>query len=236
MNAADLITLAAARGVDLSRVGGNASNTKGVAARRGRTEFERRQGLEVIETARGRGTRAAVAPIWSHAELGLAAQGVPELPWLAARYSYCDDRTVYWKLWYGLTFWVQRKARQNNWRPMVTGELPRDANGQLIRGTVGEPALYLDRLCLLVLDEQRNEMKQYFVSPAIYAIYMRVEEETWRRILESRFALLKQRYEGWLGKARSMIQELISIDEPLGQERIVRPAGKPDLHSHKARL
>jgi hypothetical protein len=73
-----------------------------------------------------------------------------------------------------------------------------------------EPVLYLERLALLVLDEQ--QLKRYFVAPAIYAVYMQVSDDTWRGILERRFEMMKTRYEIWLNTARGMIQRWLADD------------------------
>jgi len=226
VNAAELITIAGARGIDLSRIGGNASNTNGAAATRPLTDLERRFGLEVTQTAKGRTTRTAVAAIWSHAELGMSAKGVPNLPWYAACYSYCGDRTAYWKLWFGLADHARKLAMRNNWRPLVLPSKAPDEKDRLLERALQllsaeqrqrlqrhidavterppEPQFYLERLARLVLDEEA--LRAYFATAGVHAAYMAVDDVTWKRLLEPRFALLRARYEVWLGTARTMIQ------------------------------
>lgn len=74
MNAASLVQLAAARGIDLAHIAGIASNTEGIARERVRTADERESGMSIMLTVRGRETRGHRRPGWSHAELGQGCQ------------------------------------------------------------------------------------------------------------------------------------------------------------------
>lgn len=219
MRAADLVALAAERGVDLTHVGGTASDTKGIAAQRKRTQTERELGIEVVPNVRGSGTRVYRRPTWSYAELGQAAQGLPIMPWYAARYSFAGDRTVYWDLWYGLVFQAQRIARRDGWAPRVMGRVPRDTKGKLT-GEKGEPRFYLLELAQMVLDEDSHRFLFVGVQsiPHLHAMYMGVEDVTWDKILEPRYRTLQGVYERWLGIARGMIQQWLREDEG---ERVV---------------
>src|SRR5581483_10500586 len=124
--------MCAARGVDLSHVGGNASNTDGVAAVRRLTPKERKQrqeehlSLKVELTANGNGTRVYRRPIYSLAVLGFAAGGtektrVRELPWLAAQYSWAGDRDpdTYSTLFWGLASYAAVTGKREHWPPRV---------------------------------------------------------------------------------------------------------------------
>jgi hypothetical protein len=151
--------------------------------------------------------------MWSHAELGMAARGVPELPWLAARFSFAGDMNCYWKLWYGLLFQAQRLAVRNNWRPQIPA-------------TNGEPKFYLEGLSRLVLDEDVH--RPFFTAaPALYAVYMDVDDRVWQRLLAARHAMLKARYEIWLGTARAMIQRW------LGDHDSADPADSVSRSTHR---
>ena len=213
MKAAELIALAAAHGIDLSHVGGNADRTDGAASLRRRSREELRDGIEVIPTARGHGTRTYRRPAWSLAELGQAAQGLGELPWFAARYSFAGDRSCYWTLWYALAFEAHALAHREGWQPRVMGCAARDPRtGRLIAGARGEPRFYLLDLAQLVLDEDGN--RSLFAGAqaiaGLHALYLRVEEPTWSKILEPRYRSLQAVYERWLGTARGMIQRRLN--------------------------
>lgn len=217
MRAADLVALAAARGVDLSRVGGTASETRGTAAPRKRTQREIWDGVDVVETsARGHGTRTYRRPAWSHAELGMGAKGIEELPWCAALYSFAGDATVCRRLFKALRRHAVRAADRENWGEQVTGRLPRDPRtAKVIPGAKAEPNFYLEELCQLLLDEEAAKFR--FVGwraiPEVHALYMNVEELTWQRILEPRYRELQGVYEHWLGIARGMIQRWLNEDD-----------------------
>ncbi len=223
MMVSDLLILAAARGVDLSSIGGNASNTDGVARKRVMTPKERKAArenhlsCEVTDTVKGASSRVYRRPQWSLAEVGMGAQGVPELPWLAACYSWAGDQSCYWTLWWGLSYQAQKLAQQCKWQPRVMGQLPRDPKTRKpIAGAKGEPRFYLSDLAQMVLDEDANR-DLFLRIPSLYATYLHVEDETWERVLAPRYQMLQGQYEGWLVKARTMIQRKL-MDEPVEVE------------------
>jgi hypothetical protein len=208
MQAAELFALATAHGIDLKRVAGNSSDFDGPAAERKPSREQRSDGIERVPlTVRGAESRVYRRPHWSHAELGIAAAGLSELPWLAARYSYAGDYASYWPLWWALGFNAHRMASREGWAPMVPGRLsPRhERTGKPLPGAKAEPHFYLLDLAQLVLDEDAN--KRYFsIAPQLYCAYMRVEEPIWERVLEKRFRALQAVYDRWLAVARGMIQ------------------------------
>lgn len=215
VNAQDLLSLGTARGVDMSHVGGSATDTKGQARRRRRTDQEKRLGLMVIDTAAGRDSRSYRRRQWSHAELGMAAQGISELHWLAALYSLCGDVTGYWTLWWGLMYQAQRIGQREGWSPMVMGRFPRDAKtGKQIPKGEAEPHLYVDELCRLVLDEDAHR-DIFLRAPGLFAAYMDVEELTWGRVLEPRFSSLRSKYATWVASARHQIQRWLIEPDPV---------------------
>lgn len=256
MQAAEFIAMCAARGIDLSHVGGNASNTDGVAAPRRLTpkEREHRQKehlpLRVEINARGNGTRVYRRPMYSLSELGIAAGGVRELPWLAAFYSWGGDRDpdTYVTLFWGLSEYGKSLAKRHRWpvgvdrlsRPTLcdavdarqhaediaaqakaSGDAVAQERAYVALGRAREresaarrqPPPYVDELVGLLLEEE-GDLRQYFIaSQTVHAIYMDVDEATWTKHLASPYASLQQRYQQWLGTARSMIQRKISGEQ-----------------------
>lgn len=214
MDAEDLIALAGARGIDLSRVGGNASDTRGDARRRRRTAVERRLGIEVIESASGNSSRSVRRTYWTIAELGMATKGIDEVPYLTARFQIAGDNSglTYWRLWFALRYQAGRMAQREGWRPLVPGRTPRDPKTRKpILGAIGDPHHYLDDLAQLVLDEDR--FRPFFVAdPALYAEYMAVEQPTWDKVLEPRFVALRARFERWSAIALAMVRRWLMSD------------------------
>jgi hypothetical protein len=208
MQAAELVAMCAARGIDLTHVGGNASNIEGAASPRRLTHAERKHrqeehlSIHVEPTARGNGSRVYRRPAYSLAELGVAANGVPTLPWLAAFYSWGGDRdpNTYSELFWALAHHGDSVAKRERWSPGVK-RLSRPLR-----------PFYLHELVGLLLEEE-GDLRRYFIAAqTVHAIYMDVDEATWAKHLAGPYASLKQRYESWLGTAGGMIQRRISGD------------------------
>ncbi len=195
MQAADLIALVSGKGIDLGHVAGNASNLEGAARKRRRLPIEIKLGVDVMVSVRGHGSRAYRRAVWSLAELGIAGQDVPRIPWLAAMYSYGRDQTAYWHLWEALADAAQDLGRRNKWAPRV-------------RDVTGKPQYYRERLAEMVLDADRYQ-PVFAASPAVFAIYLNVTDEVWERVLSERFDQLKHRYHRWLAVAQSEINRKI---------------------------
>jgi len=192
LNAAGLVQLAAARGIDLAHIAGVASNLDGVAKKRARTEIERKLGIpDVRETASGRETRTYRRPSFGVAELGQAAQGLGVIPWNAALYSFAGSSDGYWLLWGALASEANRIARREMWAPRVMGEH-------------GEQRFYRENLAALVLDHDAHQ-HLFAAAPALYAVYMGVAPPTWEQELRGPFRSLQGTYERWLATARSAI-------------------------------
>jgi hypothetical protein len=206
MQAAELVALCAARGIDLSHVGGNASNTDGAAAPRRLTPKERKQrekehlSLTVEISARGHGTRVYRRPTYSLAELGQAAQGVREIPWLAAFYSWGGDRApaTYSELFWALASYADHTGKREKWPPGIK--------------RLSKPArpFYVHELVGLLLEEEGDLRRYFMAAHTVHAIYMDVDDATWNKHLAGPYASLQQRYQSWLGTARAMIQRKIS--------------------------
>jgi hypothetical protein len=205
VKAEDLIVLAAAHGIDLKNIAGASRPTRGPSVRRRpRTpaEMKAARGRPQYDTVTGTTTRTFRRPPWSLAELGQAAQGVPRIPWLAARFAYAGDRDVYWELHDALTIEAVRLKRQHAWSAHIVG-------------VDGLPRFYLLDLAQLVLDEEQHA--PLFAAapatnkrPSLYAVYMHIEEALWSRRIFERFDLLKLRYLSWIDTANAMIQRRLS--------------------------
>ena len=201
MDAASLIKLAAARGIDLNHVAGVASRLDGKAAERrlsaAELKFrkENKLGLDVYETVKGRETRTYRRPNWSGAELGQAAKGQGLIPWNAALDSIAGFRDNYWLLWNALSGEAYRLSRREFWVPRVATE-------------DGGMQFYRESLAQLILEEEAN--KPYFTAaPILYPAFMKVTLPVWERQLFGYFVSLKTQYDGWLGSARSWISKRI---------------------------
>ncbi len=59
---------------------------------------------------------------------------------------------------------------------------------------------YLDALAMLVLDEDMHRAL-FAAAPGLYAIYLDVTDDAWKRTLERRFLMLQGKYQSWIGIA-----------------------------------
>jgi hypothetical protein len=202
MKAAELVSLAAAHGIDLTHVAGNASDLYGVARTRRLTPLQRKLcdvlkiSREVTPTAQGAGSRVYRRPAWTAAELAQAAQGLERMPWLAARYSFAGDSSGYRELQAGLMMQVLRIGTAEKWSMQVPG---RDGSMQY----------YQAELAALVLDAERDKW-MFLKAPAMYAHCMRMEEEIYATKMAHRYSSLQLWYEGWLHAAESWMQRRIT--------------------------
>jgi hypothetical protein len=226
MDAASLIMLAKARGIDLNHIAGVASNVEGRAAVRKLTakEIEYRNAeklsLEVCESAKGRESRTYREAAWSVAELGQAAKGLGAIPWAAALYSFAGSKDGYWLLWQALANEAQRIARREMWTPRVVTQVrierPRvksdgkpflGPDGKLVIDVTyeeGERSFYREELAELVLIEDANRYL-FVAAPQLYAIKMKVSVEVWEKQLFQPFRSLQATYDRWLNIARAVI-------------------------------
>lgn len=215
----ELIALYTAHGVDLSRAGGNESNTKGLARRRRMSKEERKQakGRPVVETAEGAGSRVMRPRAWSHAEVGMAAGGLvlgsdgkpvkdregryrvrmPRMPWLAACFSIAGDYDGYKELHRALTVKALECAKRGNWQWQVDF-------------VDGRSTYYIERLAELVLDTEGCPAHfalaaQQLVGVSPHAIYMGVTEAVWRKPLYAYFVEIQGQYQRWLDTAQGVV-------------------------------
>lgn len=201
MDAASLVKLAAAKGIDLTHVAGVASDLTGIARERRLTAAERKRrnedklSLEIQETVVARESRTYRRPAWSHGELGMAAKGLGVVPWCAALYSYAGAKDCYLVLLSALRAESIRLSRREHWPVRVPTE-------------DGRMQFYCEQLAQLVLDE--DALKHLFAAaPQLYAIYMGVTPPIWDKQLYDPYRSLKTVYEQWLGMARGVIARWI---------------------------
>jgi hypothetical protein len=227
MHASDLIQLACAHGIDFIHVAGSANKAVGVAAKRrkqwveiatGVTEESRKKALvEAPDTAKGRGSRVAKPAAYSHAELGIAAVGVKGLHWAAAQHTIANDRTplTIRTLLCGLRYHANKEATEHNWEATVPARrepVRRDPKSNVRIAPETRPeVLYLEPLCMLVLDEV-SFRPAFTAAPALFAIYLGIEDVTWEQKLEERFRTLQGKYAVWHASGLRMIQRRINGD------------------------
>lgn len=213
LKAHDLVALASAHGIDFLHVAGSASKLDGQARERRRTDVEISDGItDIRETVKGKGSRVAKAPAYSHAELGIAAHGVKALAWSAAQHTIANDRTTLTLkvLHGGLMYHTAKYGNQLGWEMMLPGEIERNPKtGKRVPGSKREAVFYREKLCMLVLDE--ISFKPAFTRiPPLYAWYLGIEQATWDDIVLERFKMLRMRYDVWYGEGLRLIQRGIS--------------------------
>jgi hypothetical protein len=198
MRSETLIAIASAHGVDLSQAAKMATSVKpkpDVITRRGaRVLVENASKGRVA----GRETVAMQRPQWTIAEIGQAAQDVPEAPFRAALYAFAGAHENLWYLHGELMGHARMFRRIYRWPDRVSD----------FHGIKRE---YCEHLCRLVLDVDAHP--SYFKVPGLYAMYMTVTESVWERQLEDRYKDLKAVWEGWLGEAARKIQSKLSEHE-----------------------
>lgn len=201
MKAEDLISMTAARGVDLVQA------ARIAAIRSANHETIRKNGATVLmppsnKRARGSATRSIERPEWTIAELGQAAQGVPPILFHAAMYAFAGDRTHYWTLHTALFHRAVVLAWERHW-PSLTRDIHQ----------IQQP--YLAHLAKLVLDEDSMPNQFHFptLGNKVYAIYMNLEEKTWDNEVAERYADLMQVWVDWLQTAGRIIQRHLAEEE-----------------------
>src|SRR5437868_3748493 len=103
MKAEELVSLAAAHGVDLVQAASRCApgGRRDATLRRHGTNGHAYSVLIApsAQRANGHASRSFERQPWSLAELGQAAAGVPKVPFMAACYAFAGDVSTYWPLW-----------------------------------------------------------------------------------------------------------------------------------------
>lgn len=216
MRADQIVALCGAHGIDFIRVAGAASDLKGPARKRRRSEIEIQAGIgEIRETVKGKESRVWKPAAYTQAELGIAAYGTSALAWNAVQHSIANDRrpATLECLHRGLMYHAGKFATQDSWEVMLPGRISLNAEtGKPRPGEVRDWVFYREALCMLVLDE--ISFKPAFTSaPPLYAIYLGIEPTTWVKTVEPRFRQLQMRYQVWYGAGLRLIQRGINGPE-----------------------
>jgi hypothetical protein len=216
MSAETLISFAGAHGVNLIQAAKMETNAKRLPDEKKR----RAGGIEILEPranrARGKESIVMQRPEWTLAEIGQAAQDVPEEAFRCALFAYAGLRDEHlWFLQSALTGHGRMFSRIYHWPDRV-------------RDSFGLKVEYLPRLALLVLWE--DAFPQLFkVAPQIYPLFMGISVSSWEKQVEGCFTELKHGvWNDWLGLAARRIQARLSMHEE-GIECLSirsRPAGK----------
>lgn len=145
------------------------------------------------------GSAGTSRPEWTVAELGMAAQGVPDICFRAACYSYASAFGEFSRLWEALAHEAGRLRRRERWPPTVPGARGRTVN-------------YVPLLASLVLDEDAHA-RYFHAAPSLYWVYLDVSAETWERHLRERFVAVQLVYLGWLSTARRIMWPRLSEED-----------------------
>jgi hypothetical protein len=197
VNAADLISLASAKGVNLVQAAQMAATEKAksefVTVRVAPGRFAKTLRPQSPSEAKGRASRSySRKPTWTTAELSQASQGLAPVLFDAALYHYACDATPYWRLFQQLVTRAYHLQAENDW----PGEI-RDVHG------IEMP--YIRHLAMLVLDEDQSQALFKLLDGALYPIYMNCWAKTWDSTLSGPYEDLRQVWLGWLHSARAHI-------------------------------
>lgn len=211
MKAEDLYARASAQGVDLGKRGRITAKERRVA----RERVKKRLGLTSVQlidpdsddaprglrsSALGKSSTLIASREWTIAELGQAAQGVPEIAFAAACFAYAGAHKYLWRLHGALLHEAMLMQRREEWPEKVI-----DVHGLKI--------YYLEQLCMLVLDDDRHGYLRNWANiiDQVYAIYMCVPDRVWKRDLGWRFQKLQFVWHDWLGTAGSIMQPRLDV-------------------------
>lgn len=211
MNAAELLSLAAAHGADLERAFQLAASEKAksetITVRAylpemvGRSRYYRVLRPQSPSEAKGRATRSySRKPAWTIAELSQAAEGLAQVLFDAAIYHYACDMSPYWRLWQQLVTRAYHLQAERDWPAEV-----RDRHGLEMP--------YVRHLALLVLDEDQAQPLFRLLDGRLYSIYMNCHEKTWKDELSGPHEDLRLVWLGWIKSARAHIAQRLRNEE-----------------------
>lgn len=198
MRAEELISLAAAHGIDLVRAAKMGSNVKP------KRDVITKNGARVLippaeSRARGAETRTLDRPSWTLQEIGMAAVGIERHHFLAATFAFSGDRSNFWELHRSLVAQGRMYMMIYRWAAEVT-----DHHG------IRKP--YLAHIAKLVLDVDATP-HLFNVCPQLFEIYLGVTEKVWEKQLQPKYEDLRHVFADWLGIAARQIQSKLSEHE-----------------------
>ena len=147
------------------------------------------EALMSLATARGVNLDAISrgCPEWTSDEVGLALGGLDRHKAWAVLYSWCGDDSVRGGLKWFLMGELLREREERQWAAKV-------------ERVTGERTKFSEELTDLFLSEERRPCVIRDV-PIIRSIWMRVEPETWRRVLSHQYAFLNSVFGAMLADA-----------------------------------
>jgi hypothetical protein len=214
VNAEKLISMAAARGINLVEVAQQSTDVRP----RKETVSHIHAGhrfVKLLETSQrrayGKSTRTMVAEQdWSAADVGHALAGLDNAQTLAAMFAWAGASQNYWPLVVELRKVAVRLARQRHWPDLVENHR-------------GEPMSYLERLCEMALFDDQHPGALDYAPPArvgqddqsqiLRAIYCEVTLPTWKHVLADRYSFIWGVWVGWLDEAARRAQAKLREDE-----------------------
>jgi hypothetical protein len=191
-----LLSLAAARGVDLQRAAEmtpkvpaerDVVTQKFAGGRRATVLQERRR-----NRVRGPQSRVVRRPQWTIAEIAQAAAGVPDICFRAACYAFAGDRSNYWHLHGALYREAQELQARQAWPPRV-------------KDYHGFHRIYLPHLAKLVLDFDQSPTP-FRIAPELFAYYLRITQRAWENEVADRYYELERVWGSWLETAARIVQ------------------------------
>jgi hypothetical protein len=209
MRAQDLILLASAHGIDIRQAAKETPREREARCEK----FVLRLALPAYTnactpvpavSAAGHPSRSSRGRAWTLAELGQAAKGLRSTPWSAVLYAYAGFRSEYFQLHDALTKEALYLRRRHHWQMKIT-----TTNGE---------RHYLADLAELVLDEEANG-PLFRAAPGLFAWYLDVSEEQWKKHIAHRYDALRCSFEGWLSRGERSIQRWVSEREEMPCEQ-----------------
>lgn len=143
--------------------------------------------------AAGANTKTFKAPEWSHAECAQAGQGLDGRYWMAMRYTYALDDSVFHSLWTRLWEWGLAQREHESYWPMEV----LDNDGKSIR--------YMrDLVCVLLLEIRRPSAfkDRDGTKVDLHQLLMNVTDRVWKRRLSPVYEAVGEEYLSWLSIAR----------------------------------
>jgi hypothetical protein len=130
-------------------------------------------------------------PEWTAADLAIACKGLPRLPFAAAMYSLAGDDAMWARLRTGLLEFLLLERELHQWAHRVER-----IDGERTR--FGE-----ELVCLFLAEERRPAPWQ--AAPELRARALRVEPETWRRVILHQWGAISSEYRRWLSQAEGHV-------------------------------
>lgn len=153
-------------------------------------------------TARGTPTRSARPPEWSPREIGMAAQGMPDVSWRALCWVIGDEPRSRVYLKGALESYAADLSERECW----PDRMPRGYCGDC--GCARDAMRYVEDMCALAVIEIAKP--SLYSSEARRAEFFAVQEHTWTRHLSRRYQPLFERANGWYSEGVRYIQRRLN--------------------------